>query len=387
MTRGRIVEIGPITREASAGGDRITALVDDRPVWFESSDAELAASAEAFVATFFVSALHQGARLRLVDPLPDEWRRNVARIAERLHTWWRYPKWTPEGPSDSSPPAAARRKDGAAALFFSAGVDSFHRLLRGRPVDWLVTIAGFDYRLDDEARAMRVETSLRQVAAATSTRPVIVRTNAREHPLVRDAPWPRVYGGVMAGIGHALAPAVRRMAISASAPGDWTHVPWGSHREIDPLWSSSRVEFTHDEAGIRRLDKLRSIASDPLTRSHLRVCWQNFAPTGNCGRCAKCLLAMAILEECGELGKSEVFPGRDPLLQGLRTLRKTPDRYHTFAEIARSPRLDPEIAAAVEGLVRRSLWLKRPDIRARRAAVKWWVTRGPFATRPAVSRS
>ena len=81
-----------------------------------------------------------------------------------------------------------------------------------------------------------------------------------------------------------------------------------------------------------------------------------------------------------------VFPDRDRLLAGLSRLRKAPDRWHTYAEVARSPRLDPVLAEAAHGVVRRSRRLRRLDIRTRRAVVKWWVTRGPFARREGVSR-
>jgi len=392
MTRERVVEIGRITRESSSARSRVTASVDGIPVTFESPDAELSASAEAFASTFFIAALHHRARLRLAEPVSAEWRANLERMATRLRAWWRYPVLVPEGPIDpprapsAGGPTSRPEIAGATALFFSGGVDSFHRLLRGKPVDWLVTIAGFDYRLDDAPRVASVESSLRLVAAATNTRAVIVRTNAREHPLVRDAPWPRVHGGLMAGVGHLLAPAVRRMTIAASAPGDWKYFPWGSHPEIDPLWSSPRVTFVHEEAGLLRGDKVRSIAFEPMIREHLRVCWQNLEPTGNCSRCAKCLLVMLLLEECGALADSRVFPDRDRLLAGLSRLRKAPDRWHTYAEVARSPRLDPVLAEAAHGVVRRSRRLRRLDIRTRRAVVKWWVTRGPFARREGVSR-
>src|SRR5262249_20547976 len=145
--------------------------------------------------------------------------------------------------------------EGASALFFSGGVDSFHRLLRGRPVDWIVTLHGFDIPLSDTIRAGGAEASLRAVAAATGTKPVLVRANMREHPIARDSPWPRVHAGLMAGVGHALAPSVGRMIFSASPPGDWALHPWGSHVEIDAWWSSPRVRFAHEDAWHLRVDK------------------------------------------------------------------------------------------------------------------------------------
>jgi hypothetical protein len=258
-------------------------------------------------------------------------------------------------------------------------VDSFHVLLRGEPrPNVIVMLQGFDIPLEDLPRARAAEASVRQIGAATSSRVVVVRSNARLHPLIKDTPWERAHGGVLGGVAQLIAPAVRQVLIAASAPDDMP-VPWGSHARIDPLWSSSRVSVQHTNQGSRRVHKLREIAAHPLVREHLRVCWRNLAPTGNCSHCAKCVLAMLILEECGELADSRVFEGRDELAARIDGVLKAGLWELTYEELAASPRLDPDVAAAARRLVQRTRHAKRADVRFRRAVIRWLVERKPTA--------
>jgi hypothetical protein len=390
MKDGRhVLAVGPVTVERTAGRCRVTADVGGVPAWFESDDAALAPAAEAFGCAFLIPALHHRARLRLADPVDPAWRENAGALVALLGGWWRYPAWVPEAPRPGPAPVgapAALREDraepratagptaaGGTALFFSGGVDSFHVLLRGgERVDRLVALHGFDFPLDDHARATAVEASLRAVADAAGASAVVVRTNVRGHPRIRGTPWGRAHGGVLGAVAHLLAPAASRVLIASSAPGD-REIPWGLHWRVDPLWSSSRVRVVHAGRGGRRLDKLRAIAAEPLVRDHLRVCWANRARVGNCSRCAKCVLAMLILEECGALATSRVFEGREQLAARVAGVRKTPDRSHTLEEIVNGGRLDPTVAAEVRALIRRSRFLKRPDVRLRRAIVRWVV--------------
>lgn len=362
--------IGPVR----ADGARLTADVDGVPVWFESPDGGLAPAPEAFASAFLVPALFGRARLVVADPLDSVWLGHAREISDLIRSWWRTPPLDLEA---AQAPGRAASDGDRTALFFSAGVDSFHELLRGPlPVDHLVTLHGFDFPLDDTVRSASVESSVRAVASARGLASTTVRTNVRAHPRIAGARWEHAYGGVLGGIAHLLAP-VRRVIVAASAPSD-QEVPWGSHWRLDPLWSSATVEVVHGGRGIRRVDKLRAIAAEPVVRDHLRVCWQNRAPTGNCSRCAKCTLARLVLEDCGVLATSAVFEGPATLAATLDGVRKTPDRIREFDELSRSPRIAPEVVAAARRLVHRSRHRLRPDVRFRRAMLKWMITRlGP----------
>jgi len=367
----RTVTLSP-RLQGDRGVSRVTCDVEGVPIWFETGDAELAAAPEGFGSALMIPLLHHRARMRLPKAVSATWARNAGEAVALLNAWWRYPRLLPETPAQTP---AGRAAAPSTALFFSGGVDSFHILLHGaEPVDTLITLIGFDFRVDDQARVAAVEASVRAVAGATGKRSIVVRTNVREHPLVRSTPWERAHAAVMGGVAHLLAPTVGRVVMAASAPGDWHEMPYGSHWRLDPLWSSERTICVHEGRGSRRIDKLRGIAASPLIRDHLRVCWFNITPTGNCSRCAKCMLAMLVLESCGELEHSTVFEHRDALVRNLRARRRgTKDRFHSFAELAESPRLDPELAAEARRIVRLSLHARRPDVRARRALIGWWL--------------
>lgn len=360
-------------------GPRVSAEVDDIEVWFESHDRTLAPAPEAFASAFLIPALLEGARITVADPLDPMWLDHATEIGGLLGSWWRTAPPQLEAPRAlaGAPPAAATP---STALFFSAGVDSFHELLRGgHDVDHLVTLLGFDFPLDDGVRAAAVDASVRAVAAACGARTTTVATNVRTHPRIAGIRWERAYGGVLGGVAQLLAPASPRVVIAASAPSD-RETPWGSHWQLDPLWSSSAALVVHGGRGLRRVDKLRAIAAEPIVQDHLRVCWQNRAPTGNCSTCAKCVLARLVLADCGVLAASRVFEGPETLARRIDGVRKTPDRIREFDELSRSPRLDPAVTAAATRLVRRSRHRQRPDVRLRRAMIRWVLKRfGPRA--------
>ena len=78
--------------------------------------------------------------------------------------------------------------------------------------------------------------------AARGIAATVVRTNVRTHPLVREMSWERAHGGILAGVGHVLGGAVRRVLISSSISMR-SGRPWGSHFRLDPMWGSARRSF------------------------------------------------------------------------------------------------------------------------------------------------
>jgi hypothetical protein len=375
MRRDAPIEVGRQEAHRSPAGWRVEATVDGRPVWFESPDAVLDPAPEAFgSAVLPVAAAHEAA-LALAARPDALFLANARRLLEVTREWWGRPRdprailaglepatgradqgqeadGGPEaggepGP-DGEPGAGAR----GAGLCFSGGVDSFYCLLRGDArIDVLVFVHGYDVPLADETRARAAEASLRDVAAGMGARPVLIRTNLRLHPLwrgwrprrwrrarraVREAAgWPRVHGGALAAAGHLLRRSLRELRIAASYPLEFDR-PYGSHWRLDPLWSSAALRVVHAGAERWRTQKLLAIIDEPLVRRHLRVCWRNLAPTGNCGRCEKCVRTMLILEGAGRLDRFPVFPAPAGLADALdRLLPLDPDLlpvYRTFLD-------------------------------------------------------
>jgi hypothetical protein len=347
--RWRISE--PLIERAS-GGSRVSADVAGAPLWFESPDVELRATPEGFATLMFLPALMAGARLHSRAPLDRTWLERTRAVPPLLHRWWgyadAYPVVAPSANDDDGNRLPSR------ALTFSGGVDSMYELLRSmHDIDALVFVHGFDIDVDDRHRAAAFEASLRRLAEQTRKRAIVLRTNARRHRLFRAFDWERTHGAALAAAGHILSDAVGSLRIASS----WSYrepEPWGSRWDLDPLWSSSRLEIEHADASLTRQQKIAAIASEPLAHQHLRVCWENLTAAGNCCRCAKCLRTMLSLKAHGALDKFETFERGADLaarLDGVpsmsaklrRRARSQLDELHEW----------PELRAALERLIER----------------------------------
>ena len=378
-TKGRpAVRIGDFDSTHEGASSRVSAMVDGFPAWFESADVELRPSPEAFASAFLVPALHRGAGLEIDAPVDSSWQANRAEQLRIFRGWW----GTPERPPAAALAPAVEVRPPVTALCFSAGVDSFHALLRsGETVDALVTAHGFDIPLEDRTRMLALGASLREIAAARGIRSIVVSTNLREHPLMRSVAWELTHGGALAALGHLLDRAAGRLLIASSIPLRSRRRGWGSHWKTDRLWSSSRLEVVNVGAELRRVGKLREIAGEPLVQRHLRVCWENRAPAGNCSRCEKCLQAMLILAECGALERFTVFEGADALTERVSALSAMRHVRTSFDDLGRSGRLSPELSNAVRALIRRSRHARSLPVRARRylmrTVMSWSRGSGP----------
>jgi hypothetical protein len=315
--------IAGVRGEAAAGLARAVADVAGTPVWFESADAELSPSPEAFAGLLLLPALHQRARVVVDARLDPVWLEGTAKLPAIYNSWWGSSGVWPYEHAGPSPPAESRAA-GAAACF-TGGVDSFYTLLSGgNRLDTLVYVHGYDIPLADRARMEAFERSWREVAARTGKRAVLVRTNLREHPIFATVNWERTHGAALAAAGLVLSSRIHTLIIPSSYR--YLHMrPWGSHPDTDPLWSTSRTSIVHDDATFSREEKTRRIVDEPLVWQHLRVCWENRAPTGNCSACHKCVRTMAAIAAYGRLADFTVFDRTTTLAKRLDALSPLPE--------------------------------------------------------------
>jgi len=262
------------------------------------------------------------------------------------------------------------------ALLFTGGVDSFHALLtRGARPDLLVFVHGYDVALDDRRRAESVTALVDEVAGETGTRALVLRTNLREHALLRATDWEQVHGGGLAAVGHLLSASIARLVVASSFSRRY-HVPWGSHFRIDHLWSSRAVRIEHFGEHANRTQKIVAIAHEPLVQRHLRVCWENRTPTGNCGACPKCTVTMAALAQIGMLEAVQTLRPARPLAELLAQ-----DGLERFRQPLRElVALDPGSAVGRAAAERLRVMARRPSAnRVRRlvddVAVRWHAHR------------
>lgn len=344
--------IGRPVAERTGTTWRVTAPVDGMDVWFESEELDLTPAPEALVSAFLIPSL--AARRRLVSeaPLAADFASHLPGVMELTRRWWRYPALQPGTPSATAP---ACERGPAVALCFSGGVDSFHTLLRGpRKPNQLVLAHGFDVRLTDAGRIGQMREMTSHVAEATGATAAVVRTNLRQHPLYRSERWGRDHGGALAAIGHLLPASVGHLVISSSYARRLNR-PWGSHWDLDSLWSGAGLTIEHYGEEFLRAEKIAAIAQESLVRAHLRVCWRQPNERPNCSRCMKCVRTRILLSAAGGLEGFALLEGDDTLAASIDAL---PPFRHAHAlhqyRAALDGKVPPDVAAALRRLLART---------------------------------
>jgi hypothetical protein len=319
---------------------------------FESDTHPLAPSAEAFAGLMLVPALEQGRRVEVDAALDPVWLDGTRRLTSIVAAWWGFPDTYPLEHRGTAVPAATRRAETAAC--FTGGVDSFYTLLFGsHHVDHLMFVLGYDMTRDDTVRYQAFERSMLEVGRRTGRGVIRLRSDAREHAVFGAAKWDRTHGAALAAAGHLLADSIGTLVIPSSFRADRL-VPWGSHPDIDRLWSTQRVAIVHDDHSVGREDKTARIVHDPIVWDHLRVCWENRVPTGNCSRCQKCVRTMISIETHGRRDDVTVFDRVTPMVELIDDLPSIPDRliipWRNLLELD----LEPATRRALVRLLRRS---------------------------------
>jgi len=178
------------------------------------------------------------------------------------------------------------------------------------PVDYLISVIGFDIGLENSKLINEFDKSLKEVARQTKAQPIIVRTNYREFldqfPPDSANLWEMCHGAGLASVALTLQSLWGKVYIN-SDDAHLYRIPYGTHPTLDTLWSSSLTEFICFGAKLNRLEKIRFIEHDPLTHNYLRVCWENKGNKYNCSACEKCLRTILQLKLDGVLKDFNVF--------------------------------------------------------------------------------
>lgn len=331
-------------------GPGLVTSVGGEPLWWASRDADLRASPEATLCLLAPWCALNGQPLR-VPPLDPAFRDNVVAATARMGCWWGHEPLRLLGdPGPPAPPGTA-----GTALFFSGGIDSFYTLVRHPDIDTLVFICGFDVRLPNRQAWEALCAAWRGVADARGLRFVALATNLRSHRELGRMRWARYHGAVLAAAAHLLGAVASRWLISASY-----HVsnlmPWGSHPDLDHLWSGAGISIHHYGAETWRAEKLAAMADVPLVHRELRVCYDDPRAGGNCGRCEKCVRTRLIYwQDLPGIGCARM-PAAPDLADALRAMAPLPMRslvriYQRFLD--RAPPDDP-VTNALRDLIIRS---------------------------------
>ena len=307
---GKTIVVEKLFHDGSIPGvSRISANVDGKQFWYESSDTELVISPEGFANALLCPAMSLGRDLYFEDPLSEVWLENIQTVIDNYSQWF---GWKRIQVKSGSTEAAMKKTGNLRALCFSGGVDSFYSLLTyPQHIDMLVTVHGYDIYLSDTIGAQFAYEHLKQIAAAKNVGAVMMRTNYREHHIT-GRKYRHSYGGALAVVGF-LVSGVSELIISSGFRRDEA-LPDGSHWQTDPLRSSDSVKIIHYGNELIRDDKLRAIASEPLLKKHLHVCQQNVRGSFkikdnlmNCGCCIKCSRTLIVLQQEAGIDDLEGF--------------------------------------------------------------------------------
>ena len=317
-------------------------------------------SANPFIAALLLPSMRLNENLIVNAPASQKLLATLPRIMTLYHDWNHRFRVIEVGTNGGeSLEASAPRSVGQ---FFSGGVDSFYTLNANliEQSNWterithLILIHGFDIPLRDTAFFDRVYSMAKDVGNKCGVRVIKVATNAKQllklvlaRQIIKTVTdgkqvakvgtyirqvvkataslrqerytqmpdqiltWDMYFGAVLASVGLALR-MFRRIYIPSSTAttemGPRGLYPWGSHPDLDPLWSTEQTSFINHGSDRYRLEKTQTIAGFDLAREHLRVCWEMRDRAYNCCKCEKCIRTMLELYLAGKLSEFKTFP-------------------------------------------------------------------------------
>lgn len=357
MTADRCIRIAVprIQNERSQWEMSTGITVDDRtyPVWYRTNQGPVFPGIEPFVAASVVPAMRLGYSIKPAMPLSKRLYDGIMAYQKVLSGWYPMLHQVPILAATTVTPEPAGR---TAASFFSCGVDACYTLLSHyEQITDCILIHGFDYEETDSLIKETVSTQARKSISNLKRRLIEVETNIRTFG-DQYADWGTQYhGSVLASVGHFLSPQFHTLYIPSSYRYE-DLFPWGSHPEVDPLWSSEATAFVHDGCDASRTQKVARVADSEAALSSLRVCWSAYRKEGkqlNCGKCEKCIRTMIDLRIAKALDRCNVF--RKPLRikdVALTDLRKGKGKHRSYyvqsLERLRKTALDPELERALE---------------------------------------
>ncbi len=197
------------------------------------------------------------------------------------------------------------------ASFFTAGVDSFYTYLNNRDkkstkISHLILVHGFDIPLTNETFFKQVRETVELVAKEEKINAIILKTNIGEI-VEKRLIWDFAHGGALAAIALFLRRELKQVLIPGAVRDDQLF-PYGTHPDLDPLWSTENMTINSDGGEHDRIGKITTLVSkSPLALQYLRVCTQNIKGKYNCSRCFKCLMTMFYLQGSDALSKAKTF--------------------------------------------------------------------------------
>ncbi|MFN3213569.1 MAG: hypothetical protein ACE37M_10715 [Henriciella sp.] len=248
------------------------------------------------------------------------------------------------------------------ASFFTGGVDSlFTTVNHPNEIGGLISIAHSSADFEEIEHTLANLRGLSGFAAQTDRKHFVIATNVMTlAPEMLDT-WSWLsHGAALAAVAHSLSGEITNAIISSSDTWE-TLVPWGSHPDVDRLFSNESVTMEHYGNDFGRTQKTERIAADASALSTLSVCHHGRAANQeivNCSKCAKCIRTMITLDLAGASpAQSTTFDWSHYRLEAIRDFRLTSeDDLVFFDEISLKCEQEgrSDLAAAVKSMTRGS---------------------------------
>jgi FMN phosphatase YigB (HAD superfamily) len=265
--------------------------------------------------------------------ISDRYLKNIQLIQDKLVSW--FPDLSKIELTNYVVSEEQKTLGDSVGLFFSGGVDSFDALLNNqkkldeKQINTLVTIHGFDIRSTDTELFEQCRDLVDKVAQELSLDTVYVTTNLRELT-EKYIGWDYQVGLALASVGQLLDHGLNTMYIASTVSNDQLE-PYGSHPDLDPLFSNDQVQFIHYGAERNRFDKIaQNIAFSDIALYNLRICWLNAGNKLNCGKCGKCICTKIALFAFGKLDKAATFDAElgPEILEKLKIQNPVSEKYY-----------------------------------------------------------
>jgi len=264
------------------------------------------------------------------------------------------------------------------AAFLSGGVDSLamiRSLTARRPpghpdrpsaaivVDYQ-QVGGLE-RSETDARFLKSLSTSREICTDIGLDVIPIRSNFCTLNRKMHFWMYRYHGAFLASMAHFLGREFRLCYIASSYPATQL-VPWGSHPQLDPFYSSQHVRISHDGVELSRLQKVETLRGWPAALDHMYVCTSKVSQGANCGSCEKCVRTRLHLLVAGLLGDAGAFAGADVSESEVRSIQIRSDYARICFEEALPglrQRGRRDLSAAVERVVADYVRLKTEGAR------------------------
>lgn len=316
----------------------------------------IVADASPFLAAVLLPCMKTGEPIHIEGEVSQDLLINTKKIMELVASW-------NIGLSPISIAADSvsteKNRPTATASFFTGGVDSFYTYLKHKqtkkPINHLIIVHGFDIPLTNESFFKQVAKTVQEVAKKEKITPVFLKTNLGEI-IERKLVWDFAHGGALAAVAYFLRGGLQQLYIPGAVRDDQLF-PYGTHPDLDKLWSTKTMNVQSDGGEYDRIQKvMSSIAHSPFALKYVRVCTQNIKGKYNCSRCYKCLITMIYLSCADSLHKAGTFTKKNNLNHVKKMYYDYQLKYNIQGEMAlailqeqnREPALQKAIAYSLE---------------------------------------